>query len=106
MLPASKLFRDTHEKFTQRGLPGAADPIPAIPALRDRGGALLERFFARFDRQLADNEFVAGDRWTVADATTLAAVDFAGWSDEKIPHSCVNLKRWYDMVSARPSATA
>jgi len=87
-------------------LPGAADPIPAIPALRERGRARLERFFAKFDRQLANNEFVAGDRWTVADATTLAAVDFAGWSDAKIPHGRVHLKRWYDMVSARPSATA
>jgi len=106
MLPASELFRNTHEKFAERGLPGAADPIPAIPELRDRGRARLARFFAKFDRQLADNAFVAGSRWTVADATTLAAVDFAGWSDVQIPESCAHLQRWYDEVSARPSAKA
>ena len=104
MLPASELFRNTHEKFAQRGLPGAADSVPAIPELRDRGRARLGRFFAKFDRQLAENEFVAGNRWTVADATTLAAVEFAGWSDVKIPASCPHLQRWYDAVSARPSA--
>jgi len=106
MLPASELFRNTHEKFEKRGLPGAADPIPAIPELRERGRARLARFFAKFDRQLADNEFVAGERWTVADATALAAVDFAGWSDVKIPADCRNLHRWYEEVSARPSARA
>jgi glutathione S-transferase len=106
MLPASELFRNTHPAFAQRGLPGAADPIPAIPELRERGRARLGRFFAKFDRQLAGNEFVAGSRWTVADATTLAAVDFAGWSDVKIPDGCVHLQRWYETVNQRPSAKA
>ncbi len=106
MLPASELFRNTHEKFAERGLPGAADSIPAISELRDRGRARLGRFFAKFDRQLAQNEFVAGKNWTVADATALAAVEFAGWSGEKIPASCPHLQRWYDAVSARPSAKA
>jgi glutathione S-transferase len=106
MLPASELFRNTHPQFAERGLPGAADAIPAIPALRDRGRARLERFFVKFDRQLADNTFVAGERFTAADATTLAAVDFAAWSDVKIPASCRHLQRWYDQVNQRPSARA
>jgi len=106
MLPASELFRNTHPQFAERGLPGAADAIPAIPALRDRGRARLERFFVKFDGQLAGNTFVAGERFTIADATTLAAVDFAGWSEVKIPASCRHLQRWYDLVTQRPSAKA
>lgn len=106
MLPASELFRNTHPRFADRGLPGAADAIPQVAELRDRGRARLGRFFAKFDRQLADNEFVAGSRYTVADATALAAVDFAKWSDVTIPPECRNLQRWYDAVSARPSAKA
>ena len=106
MLPASELFRNSHPQFAARGLPGAADPIPAIPDLRERGRARLERFFAKFDRQLADHEFVAGERFTVADATTLAAVDFAGWSEVKVPDTCRNLQRWYQAASHRPSAKA
>jgi glutathione S-transferase len=90
----------------RRGLPGTADSIPAIPELRDRGRARLNRFFAKFDRQLADNPFVAGERFTVADATMLAAVDFAGWSDVQLPESCGHLQRWYEAVNQRPSAKA
>ena len=106
MLPASELFRNMHPQFANRGLPGAPDSIPAIPELRDRGLARLNRFFVKFDRQLGENRFVAGQRFTVADATTLAAVDFAGWSDVKIPESCPHLQRWYQEVSQRPSAKA
>ncbi|MFL5253849.1 MAG: glutathione binding-like protein [Rhodopila sp.] len=60
----------------------------------------------KFARQPANNTFVAGERFTIADATTLAAVDFAGWSDVKIPASCRHLQRWYDQVNQRPSAKA
>ena len=106
MLAASELFRNTHPAFAERGLPGSAEPIPHIPALRDRARARLGRFFAKFDAQLADNEFVAGERFTVADATTLAAVDFAKWSEVTIPPASRHLQRWYDAVSTRPSARA
>ena len=106
MLAASELFRNTHPAFAERGLPGSSEPIPHIPQLVDRARARLARFFAKFDGQLADNEFVAGERYTVADATTLCAVDFAGWSDVAIPPECGHLRRWYDAVSARPSARA
>jgi len=33
-------------------------------------------------------------------------VDFAGWIKLGIPGDCSHLRRWYDMVSARPSAKA
>lgn len=106
MLPASELFRNTHDAFAERGLPGSAEPIPRIPALRDRARARLGRFFRKFDEQLAASEFVAGPRWTVADATALCAVDFAKWSEVDIPSERGNLRRWYEAVSARPSAKA
>jgi glutathione S-transferase len=106
MLPASELFRNTHRAFADRGLPGSAEPIPQVAALRDRALARLGRFFRKFDEQLASNEFVAGPRWTVADATTLCAVDFAGWSDTGMPPECRHMGRWYAAVSARPSAKA
>ena len=106
MLPASELFRNTHPAFADRGLPGSAEPIPQLEALRDRVRARLGRFFRKFDEQLGSSEFVAGPRWTVADATALCAVDFAKWSDVDMPPECSNLRRWYDAVNARPSAKA
>jgi glutathione S-transferase len=106
MLPASELFRNTHPDFAERGLPGSAEAIPRIPQLIDRARARLARFYKKFDAQLAGNEFVAGKRYTIADATTLCAIDFGMWTDYKIPTECKNVRRWYDAVSARPSAKA
>lgn len=106
MLPASELFRNTHPAFADRGLPGSAEPIPQFEALRERARARLGRFFRKFDERLDESEFVAGPRWTVADATALCAVDFAGWSDVGIPPGCRDLARWHEAVSVRPSAKA
>ncbi|MEO5861621.1 MAG: glutathione binding-like protein, partial [Burkholderiales bacterium] len=44
--------------------------------------------------------------YSVADATTLCAIDFAKWTDLDIPADCKHLRRWYEAVSARPSAKA
>ena len=104
MLASSELFRNTHPAFADRGLPGSAEPIGQVPELVVRAKARLGRFFRKFDAQLAANEFVAGSRYTVADATALCAVDFAKWTDLHIPPECTNMQRWYDAVSARPSA--
>ena len=106
MLAASELFRNTHDAFAERGLPGSALPVPRIPALVDRANARLARFFSKLDKQLADNEFVAGSRYTIADVTTLCGIDFAKWTAVEIPPDYKNLRRWYDAVSARPSAKA
>lgn len=106
MLAASELFRNTHEAFAMRGLPGAAEPIPCIPQLVDRARARMARFYKKFDEQLGRHEFVAGPRYTVADITTLCAVDFGTWSAYDIPADCKNIQRWHKVVSARPSAKA
>lgn len=106
MLAASELFRNTHPSFADRGLPGSADPIRQLPELVVRAKARLSRFYRKFDAQLAHHEFVAGPRYTVADATTLCAVDFAKWTDLDIPADCKHLQRWHAAVSARPSAKA
>lgn len=104
MLAASELFRNTHAAFADRGLPGSAEPIRQVPELVVRAKERLGRFYRKFDAQLADKEFVAGSRYTVADATALCAVDFAKWTDFQIPPECKNMQRWYEAVSARPSA--
>ncbi len=106
MLAASELFRNTHPAFADRGLPGSAEAIKQLPELAVRAKARLGRFYRKFDAQLANNEFVAGQRYTVADATTLCAIDFGKWTEMDIPADCKHLKRWYDAVSARPSAKA
>lgn len=104
MLAASELFRNTAPTFADRGLPGSAQPIPQIPELTVRAKERMARFYKKFNGQLANNRFVAGERYSVADITTLCAIDFGKWTDLDIPPECTHLRRWYDEVSARPSA--
>lgn len=106
LLGGIEVFRNSHPAFKDRGLPGSAEPVPQIADLIERGRGRLRRFYPQLERQLATNEFVAGRRYTVADITTLCAIDFAKWTDNGIPPACVNLSRWYEMVSTRPSASA
>ena len=104
MLAASELFRNTAPAFADRGLPGSSHPIRQLPELVERATARMGRFYRKFDEQLANNEYVAGQRYTIADISTLCAIDFGKWTDLDIPPECQNLQRWYAAVAARPSA--
>ncbi len=88
-----------------RALPGP-DDYEQIPALAERGRARIMRFFEQMDARLAQNEFVAGACYSIADITTLVAVDFARWVKLAVPETCKHLRRWHEQVSARPSAKA
>jgi glutathione S-transferase len=98
-------FRNSTPGLKGRGLPGAGD-YEQIPALAERGRARVQHFYREMDARLADHEFVAGARYTIADITTLVTVGFAGWPKLRMPDECRHLLRWHAQVSARPSAKA
>jgi len=104
-LAVAEAFRNSTPAFKTRALPGP-DDYPQIPALVERGRARTQKFFKLIDARLADREFVAGDRYSIADITTLVAIDFAGWIKLAIPDDCAHLRRWHQAVAARPSAKA
>jgi glutathione S-transferase len=98
-------FRNSTPAMKGRALPGA-DDYEQIPALAERGRARVKRFFETMEAELAGRDFVCGVDYSIADITTLVTVDFAQWIKLAIPEQCVNLRRWYAAVSARPSAKA
>ncbi len=98
-------FRNFTPGLKGHALPGP-DAYEQIPALAERGRARVQRFFETADAGLAGRDFVCGSDFSIADITTLVSVDFAKWIKLAIPAECVNLRRWYDAVSARPSAKA
>jgi glutathione S-transferase len=104
-LAVAEAFRNSTPAFKTRALPGPED-YPQIPALVERGRARTQTFFKVMNARLADRAFVAGERYTIADITTLVAVDFAGWIKLTIPDDCAHLRRWHQAVAARPSAKA
>jgi glutathione S-transferase len=98
-------FRNAAKGLKDRAATGPV-PYPQIPELAERGRDRVEHFFHRMDEQLADNEYIAGDRFSIADISALVVVDFAGWIKLSVPEDATHLRRWHGLVSSRPSATA
>ena len=93
------------------GLKGRAIAGPydyeQIPELAERSKLRVKNFFADLDARLREVPFVAGDRYSVADITALVTVDFAAKAiNFPISEEHIALKRWYDQVSKRASASA
>jgi glutathione S-transferase len=93
------------------GLKGRAIAGPhdyaQIAELAERSKVRVANFFADLNTRLDTVPFVAGERYSVADITALAAVDFAAKAiDMAVPEEYKALKRWYAVVSARASALA
>ena len=101
----AETVRNSVEFFAGRGLPGPVD-FAQIPALAERGLRRVDLFHEMMDERLADSEFVAGEAYSVADITALVACDFAKVIKRRVGDATPNLKRWYDAVSSRPSASA
>ncbi|HLI11877.1 MAG TPA: glutathione S-transferase [Alphaproteobacteria bacterium] len=101
----AEAFRNSTPGFKGHALTGPQG-YEQIPALVERGKARVKQFFQVLDQRLAECEYVAGARFSVADITAMTSVDFAGWVKLGIPDDHTNLKRWHAAVSARPSAKA
>jgi len=92
------------------GLKGRAIAGPhdyeQIPALIERSVQRVKNFFDDFNAQLEQAPFVAGERYSAADITTLVTLDFAKALELTAQPQHAALKRWYETVSGRPSAAA
>ena len=98
-------FRNSAPGLKGRALPGP-DGYEQIPALAERGVARTIRLFEMLDRELAVYQFVAGDRYSIADILALVTVNFAARINLTIPDDCSHLRRWHESVSLRASAAA
>ena len=105
-LSAASVFRNTFPLFSERGVPGRPAGFKAIPDLAQRGRGQYRLFLEDLDKRLADNEFIAGDEFSIADITALVTLDFGKVTDLEIPADHRNIHRWYTQVSSRPSAAA
>ena len=59
-----------------------------------------------FDDHLADNEYLAGDEFSIADITLCCAYDFGTAVKVELPTDVPNISRWHQQLSARPSFSA
>jgi glutathione S-transferase len=99
-------IRNTAAGLKGRAIAGPHD-YDQIPALVERSKQRVRNFFADLDARLEDAPFVAGERYSIADITAMVTVDFASKAvNLAVPEEHAALKRWYERVSQRRSATA
>ena len=92
-------FRNTSAFFKGR--------IPQVPEYGEIcKNAALKRL-EWLDTELANRQYIAGDRFTIADITAMVGIDFGRPTNIRIqPEQQKNLARWHAAVSSRPSAKA
>lgn len=103
---AGDAVRNSAAMFKDRGIAGVEGGFPQIPALVDRGKAAFALFVTRLDERLADNPYIAGERFSIADITAMVTLEFAQRAEITVDDSHTNVLRWHKEVSARPSASA
>jgi glutathione S-transferase len=78
-----------------------------IPALVERGRKRVGDFYADLEARLAEESFIAGERFSVADITAIVAIDFATRAlSLPVPDANAATQRWYSAIAARPSFAA
>jgi len=102
LMAIAEAMRNTAPAMANRALPGPVD-YAQIPELGQRGLARLQQFFVVLDQRLADREFIATDRFSVADITAVVGVDFARVVRVKPTEQHPHLQRWRAAMALRPS---
>ena len=125
--PEPNLFGRTPEEtaviemWTRRAEMLVANPFmlcvrhthPALAALEQQNPAIAEynkqaglRALKVLDRRLAESEWLAGDRLTIADIIGFIGIDFGRMIKLAPPTELANLGRWIQAMRTRPAAKA
>ena len=81
--------------------------VKQIPEAKAASDVAARNYYERLDLEFAENAYVAGDRFTIADISLYTAIEFASTMVALNPDSSLhNLNAWYESVRLRPSITA
>jgi len=104
LLAIAEAMRNRAPAMAGRALAGPVN-YAQIPELAERGQARARQFFATLNERLAGREFLAADRFSVADITAVVAVDFARVIRLRVDEQVPELQRWRAGMALRPSMT-
>ncbi len=105
LMAVAEALRNSAPAMANRALPGPVD-YQQIPELAQRGLSRLQQFFVTLNDRLAGSEFIATERFSVADITAVVAVDFARVVKVKPGEQHPHLQRWRAAMARRPSMSA
>ena len=86
------------------GLALFKDRIHVIPQAADDLKAIAREKLAWLDGLMDGNEWIAGERFTLADVFLFAFLDFGRTVGQPLDPKLAWLPRWFERVAARPSA--
>ena len=97
--PMMLTVRHTHPVISK------LDPSPS-PEVGEHNRAAAERFMKHLDRRLDGRDWIAADRFTIADVVAVVGLEFGRLIKYRPPAEFQNLARWYEACRARPAAQA
>lgn len=100
----AEVLRNTSPHMKGRAMTGPHN-IEQMPELAERGRIRLGYFWDDLNAQLASNEFVAGNHYSLADITALVGVDFSKWVKVQPNENLTALWKWHAKASARPASS-
>jgi len=98
MLPIGMCFQHTTGYFKDRMTP--------VPEWGKISGENAANYFAVLNEHLANNQYLVGDYFSIADINLLCTLDFARVVKIKPDAKYTHLLAWHERVSNRPSAKA
>ncbi len=102
LLAIAEALRNSAPAMANRALTGPVDHAQ-IPALAQRGQLRAQQFLDMLNAHLAGRDYVATDRFSVADITAAVAVDFARVLRIQPGEQHAELRRWRDALAQRPA---
>jgi glutathione S-transferase len=102
LMAVAEAMRNSAPAMANRALPGPTD-YRQIAELAQRGLSRLQQFFDTLNDHLAGRDFIATNRFSVADITAVVAVDFARVVKVKPGEQHPHLQRWRARMAGRPS---
>ena len=80
------------------------DRMRILPEAAPGMKAIVQDKLKWLDKLLEGKQYIAGDRFTVADIILYCALDFGGSVKQPLDPSLKNLNAWFKRVDSRPSA--
>lgn len=97
-VPLAHVFRHTHPFWAAR-----LEQVPAWGELQRRA---VEGELAMLETALGSRDYLAGERFSMADIVAFTSIDFGKPSNVRLGDAHPNLKRWYQAINDRASARA
>ncbi len=97
-LPTGMCFQHTTDYF--KGLK------TQVPEWGELNRTRAEKYFNFLEQHFAHSQFMAGDYYSIADITTLCALEFSKVNNLRVQPDQKNLQRWLEQMRSRPSYAA